>query len=413
MTRSGAHTPLAEFGPRFGFAYDVTGKGSTVVRGGFGTYYNHDRDNPYYDAMSNPPLVQAYTAPGPTTLPALFAIQPGAVISDVLVIDPANSNVPYTYEYNLTISQRLPWQSSMQISYIGNSSHNQQVSGFNQNYVPFGAETAAVQAGLSPNDNAYRRYGNFGAINYITNFLTANYNALQITAQRQVGRINFTAAYTFSKALGTGVGDNTGGTSVAPTDPRHLSYGPLIYDRTHQVQLSYIFQLPGLNSGANRFARGVVNGWNISGITILQSGGPLTPNNGLGMAGVNQRLVTGSPDYNAYPQLVPGCNPTSNLGSHQLFNAACFTAPTAGQNGPAELPYYIRGPWFWNSDLSLHKSFNITERQRLEFRIESFNFLNHPLWTQYNSTLFNGSTSGYATGPVGNRVVQLLAKYYF
>jgi hypothetical protein len=418
VPRSGAPTPLAEFGPRFGFAYDVTGKGDWVLRGGFGTYYNHDRNNPVYDAMSNPPLVNTYNSPAPTTLSNLIGIVPGAVKNQILVIDPANENMPYVYQYSFTISHRLPWQSSMEVSYIGNSSHNQQVSGFNINYVPYGAIRTARQAQITDNtvainNDAYRLYGNYSGIQYVTNFVTANYNGLQITAQKQAGRFNFSAAYTFSKALGTGTGQNDGGNAVAPTDARHLSYGPLQYDRTHLAQFSYIYRFPNLRPDVNRFARGVANNWEISGITILQSGAPITAGQlGGAMSGVDQLLVTGSPDYNAYPLVT--CNPTANLAPRQLYNASCFAPPTATQNGPAELPYYIRGPWYTNTNLSLHKEFRFTESRGLEFRFETINAFNHPLWTGYNNGLFSGSSNvGYENLKTGNRVVQLSAKFLF
>jgi hypothetical protein len=423
VSRSGRQTPTAEFGPRFGFAYDLTGKGSTVLRGGFGTYYFHEINNPVYDAMSNPPLVKAYNIGAPTTFTQLAQLQPQAVQSGALLIDPADHNVPYTYEYNFTISQRAPWQTLIQASYIGNSSHNLEFKNLNPNYIPYGAESTAealavAKAGPSPNDQNYRPYANWSGISLITNPGTANYNALQVVAQKQTGRFNFMAAYTFSKALGIGSGYNDVGTGpLAPTDWRHLSYGPLSYDRTHTVQLSYLVRLPGLPSSANRVFRGVVNGWEVSGITIFTSGAPFNFSNldNIGMSGVDQKLITGSPDFLAYPQLVPGCDPTSHLSSHQLFNAACFTPPTPGHNGPAELPYYIRGPFQWSSDLSLHKNIRITERQNAEIRAEAFDFLNKPHWSGFDNGVFNsGDTAqGYETSKSGNRIIQLIAKYSF
>lgn len=423
VPRSGRQTPLAEFGPRFGFAYDLTGKGSTVVRAGFGSYYFHEINNPVYDAMSNPPLVQTYVAGAPTSLNQLISSSITAnTPSSALVLDPADRNVPFVYEYNFTISQRLPWQSSFQASYIGNSSHNLEFQNLNQNYVPYGRETAAEilhtqnsTANVAPNDQNYRIYGNWGQISQITNPGIASYNGLQLLAQKQAGRINFMAAYTFSKALGVGNGSTgIGNGPLSPTNWRSLSYGPLSYDRTHVVQLSYLVRLPGLASNVNGFARGAVNGWEVSGITIFSSGAPLNFSNvgGLGL-NVDQKAITGSPDYLAYPLLVSGCNPTRHLASHQLFNAACFQDPTpGGPNGPAELPYYIRGPFQWSSDLSVHKVFHITERQNAEFRAEAFDFLNRSMWTGYQGNI-DTAGAGYENLKTGNRTVQLLVKYNF
>ena len=117
------------------------------------------------------------------------------------------------------------------------------------------------------------------------------------------------------------------------------------------------------------------------------------------------------------------CNPTSNLAPHQYINASCFAIPTGtGQNGPT-LPA-VYGPAFFNSDLGLFKNFKIREGMKLQFRVDGYNFLNHPLWSfngAGNLTLgYNGSTGqlnspnfGFTTQKQGHRVVQLAVKFTF
>jgi len=111
------------------------------------------------------------------------------------------------------------------------------------------------------------------------------------------------------------------------------------------------------------------------------------------------------------------------LAPHQFINGSCFAMPTeVGQNGPAVLPAYY-GPWFFNSDLGLFKNFQISESKKLQFRIDGYNFLNHPLWSFYGgenlSLSFNSAgqqTSplfGYTTDKQGRRIVQLAIKFYF
>jgi hypothetical protein len=191
-----------------------------------------------------------------------------------------------------------------------------------------------------------------------------------------------------------------------------------------------------------------VNGWQISGITQIQSGANLTyntTNDNFNMQ-LNNAIIPGSISA-ANPkgiqignqsilgtnaiQLNPivTCNPTKNLKPHQFINGDCFAAPSqVGQNGPALLPAAY-GPAYFNSDLGLFKNFQIKEQMKLQFRVQAYNFLNHPLWSFPNGTnnltlqfkqdpatgkiTQTNSTFGYTTFKQGNRVVELAVKFYF
>jgi hypothetical protein len=118
------------------------------------------------------------------------------------------------------------------------------------------------------------------------------------------------------------------------------------------------------------------------------------------------------------------CDPTKNLQEHQFINQNCYAPPTQiGQNGPTMQPV-VYGPAYWNADLGIFKNFAVTEKQKLQFRIDGYNFLNHPLWSFPNnqnlSLGFNGTTGamntplfGYTTTKQGRRIVQLQVKYTF
>jgi hypothetical protein len=197
------------------------------------------------------------------------------------------------------------------------------------------------------------------------------------------------------------------------------------------------------NFTRNKLAGGFINGWQLSGITQLQSGANLTGNSGqnFGLTTNNAIIpgsistqnpngiqisnvsILGTPDIQLNPILT--CNPTSNLQPHQYINPSCFALPTqVGQNGPSVLPA-IYGPAFFNSDLGLFKNFQIKESMKFQLRFNAYNFLNHPLWSfpsgTSNLTLgFNPSTYavntpefGTATEKQGHRVIQVAAKFYF
>lgn len=233
--------------------------------------------------------------------------------------------------------------------------------------------------------------------------LSQNYNSLQVTANRQTGRVHYTAAYTFSKALG--VGGATYGTASDSFDHKRRSYGILPYDRTHGLSIAYNVLLPG--SFRSAVGNAVLNGWQLSGISQWQSGAPLAGFQFSGtMAGgtqISNILVNGTPDIAARPWLT--CDPRDGLADGQYANAACFVAPLPGRNGVYRMPY-MKTPAFQNHDLSVFKNFKVKETRNLQFRWSMYNFVNHPL------PFFAGGDPGLAINFVnGVPNQQSLAKF--
>jgi len=206
-------------------------------------------------------------------------------------------------------------------------------------------------------------------------------------------------------------------------------------NRTHIFNAAYSFDLG--DHTHNKLAGGFINGWQVSGITQIESGADLSGLsgqnfgmnlNGATLPGTNGYLISnvsllGTPDLQLNPVLT--CNPTANLGTHQYINAGCFAMPSQiGQSGPTILPT-MYGPAFFNSDLALFKNFAITESKKLQFRVDGYNFLNHALWSfpsGFNnlSLGFNPATGqvnnpnfGIATDKQGFRVIQLAVKFMF
>ena len=232
--------------------------------------------------------------------------------------------------------------------------------------------------------------------------------------------------YAFGKAMGI----------VNPAlDQFNLSndYGVQSANRTHIFNAAYSIEL-GNPAKDNKMLGGLVNGWQLSGITQLESGPNLTgiqgQNFGMNLNGykmpgtafnVSNVALLGTSNIQLNPVLT--CNPASGLAAHQFINPSCFAIPTAiGQNGPSVLPA-IYGPAFFNSDLGLFKNFVFKESKKLQIRFNGTNFLNHPLWSFNGSNLNLGFDSG--TGKVntplfgtvtekqGHRIIQVAAKFYF
>jgi len=519
---SGFKSPLFYYEPRVGLAYDVFGTGKTVLRSGFAVFH-YQVSTEVANAATGPEGSFTYTTQGTTTgyaqidgggagfTPPSAVAQNGATIS---ALQAGDNKTPLTMNWNVTLSQSLPWRSVLEISYVGNKSQNEWINGSNgklgdlNNINPGGLflpdpfkvvcvgnntcqpaltvqstlpctgaqqadpnlwatdcnrliQTSTVASGPIPagvyygipfNANDYRPLNTYQDIYLLSHGSYANYNSLQVSWQKQSGPVTFLTNYTFGKVLGIvdGQTDNGpgNGSVVDPFSIRN-NYMPLAYDHTHILNFSYVWNMPKFYHG-NPVLGSAVNGWQLSGYTTYQSGAALEPNivnnlnintagvpltyptagapdlpdnairlpNGLHANNVNAGVWFGSTSYNLLmPTLT--CNPAKNLKSGQSFNDQCFSVPAYGQQGPLEWPY-MRGPAYFDSDLALFKNFQITERQKLQFRISAVNFLNHPL-RQFglagtsdqvlnftNSYDFPISTA--ANGSAGNECAFLLSK---
>jgi hypothetical protein len=225
-------------------------------------------------------------------------------------------------------------------------------------------------------------------VNMIQNLAYQNCNALQVALVKRAGPITLNANFTWSKSLGT----------VVTYDPFNMAPNNT-YDnlnRPYAFNSSYIYREPNVFHG-NRFVGGAVNGWTISGVTLWQKGVQTLPNisiqydpNSIPAAGNPQSLTTNTLSVGqatffgtnagivtGRPQLT--CDPKSGLVYNQLYRP-CFTAAPFGSSGGMGLPF-IAGPAFMENDLAVYKTFTLHERNKIQFRVSAFNWLNHPLPT--------------------------------
>jgi Carboxypeptidase regulatory-like domain len=456
----GFPTRFAFWQPRFGAAYDLFGTGQTVLRGGWGRFYYHSGQfTSGLDASAGSATVTLtpQTIGGPLFAKNLSSTSFVAAPAAPAAVDSKDDRQPYTDSWSFTISQRAPLQSLLEVAYLGNRSRDLQNTGgagSNINLVPLGAMLGASNPATA-NPNLYRPLNDpttgagYGDLNLTTNSLYSNYNAMQVTWGRHAGRFTLQANYTFQKALGIVTGNNPNNSATINPFNLRSNYGVQPTDRRQLFNIAYSIDL-GNPLHAHGFLAGATGGWQISGITQLQSGANLTYSGGYNAntnfnMQLNNAIIPGSVS-GANPngiqinnqsilgtnaeQLNPlvTCNPTKGLTSHQYINPNCFAAPTVvGQNGPTLLPVAY-GPGFFDSDLALFKNFTITESKKVQFRIQAYNFLNHPLYsfpdssnltlkfTQDPTTGAITQTNpnfGTATTKQGSRILEIAVKFFF
>jgi hypothetical protein len=385
--------PSVSFGPRLGLAWDMLGDGKTALRTGWGMFYDIGQNNPFANAVGNPPL--SYT-------PTLFYGSLDTYAQGGGAIGPSNLNVlfghhklPSTMNFSFGIQRQLGG-SVLDVSYVGALSRHLYVRR-NINAIAPGARFDPknfdpTQPGRPLPDNFFRPYMGYGDLNVQEHTGSSNYNALQVSANRRFsGGLQFGVAYTWAKALGIADSDTSLVSSYFAV--RERNYGPLSYDRRHTLVVNYLYDLPKFGTRMGwKPAKWVFDNWQISGITSMISGSPFTP----GMSTTDGAEITGSSEGARITVVGDPRLDKSERTFFRNFNTGAFARTPVGSFGNAGVNV-LRGPGINNWDINITKRVPIFEEGRyVQFRTELFNAWNH--------TQFAGLYTTARFDPAGNQV---------
>jgi Carboxypeptidase regulatory-like domain len=406
----------ANFGPRLGFAYDLTGSGKMVVRGGFGIMYERIQGNDMYNAGPNIPFSFQLNTPVPVELvnPHL-ALTSGTAAA--LPINPASITglaigeykQPASYQWSIGIQRQLSSRSVLSVAYVGNTNRFQ--NDYRETNLPDESYLGALIGGANYNTAPGLPYPGFHSIDLSTNEANSHYNSLQVDLSSQVGKdLTLRAFYTLSRTIdAVSTGGTGGGSDLQNVSNPYAGWlydvGPGGYDRTHNASVNFIYDIPFLRHNENRLVRGALGGWEVSGIVTVTSGLPINPQLTGGQSS------NGLPNATNRPDLVSAVSYPHTAG--EWFSTSSFADPAMGAWGDAA-HNSLRGPGRDNWNLSLFKSFVLSETRgsRFELRVESFNTWNHTEFNQVSNGL-GSSNFGQVTSAFDPRVFQLGGKIYF
>jgi len=381
--------------PRFGFAYDLTGEGETIVRGGFGIFYDRPQGNIVFDMIANAPGVLVSRLEWGRLQDLQSA---GGDPDPVLNMNPTAYNFipPKVIAWNVGIQKKLFRKLIFDLAYVGSKSEDllrqNQINTLPrgttfkpENQDPTRAPSSTPGASALPTDllRPYQGYGSIRLWEY-TGF--SNYHALQTGLSRRFENgIMFSAFYVWSKALGIGNDDFTGGlaSNVSEAEARRIDYSYLGYDRPHNFVLNFVYQTPKFaESGLGAI---LLNDWTVSGVYRWTSGRPYTV--GYSIPGYGNANLTGN-DGNPSARIVVTCDPGSGSSGdpYRQIDTSCFAPPQPGSDGSESARYFVHGPGVNNLDLSVAKAFTFGKGLRLEVRLDAFNALNHTQFTGVNAT---------------------------
>ncbi len=395
--------------PRFGFSWQPFSSSRTVVRGGYGIFYNSPALNNVNSGpqQNNAPFVSAQTfnssLAAPITLDNPFPAAAAGAGSLTLSVFNRHQPDAKIQQWNFNVQQEITRTLVLEVGYQGSKGTHLPLL-YNINQPPPGPGAVARKQALRP-------YPQFGNISFLDAVGNSSFNGLLTRLQQRYSNgLSFLLSYTYGKSI-----DDTPGTPYNVTPSRSTAEDPTNFrrerglsgfDLRHRFVFSPVYELPFgkgkkfLNN--NRYAGWLVGGWEASGILTLQSGRPFTA-----LVGTDNANVLGTVDR---PNIVGNGNAGPKT-VQQWINVSAFQLAPFGTFGNAGRNNLI-GPGWKSLDVVLSRNFQIVERLSIQFRAESFNVVNHPNFDLPSQT-FGVPGFGSITSAEAPRQIQFGVKVRF
>ena len=405
------------FAPRVSFAYRPFGGRDTVIRGGYGIFYDNaegreiDGAADIYPYVSRTNLQQSLGQVGLQTTDSVFpdftsggAATPAANTFLAVSMSPEPKN-PFVQQWSLGIQHMVHRTTTVELNYVGSHGNNLLMRRMINQAVPYTPERPTV---------AERRpFPNFGV--YIDSDWSgwSDYHALNAVVTHRGRGLVATAAYTWGKstdsksaAAGLGATETAGWQGFLNNADIERDHGLSGFDVAHRFVASFVWNLPFGNGerwggDATGLKEVLIGGWQLNGIYLLQGGFPITivarDEGGLNDSFNNRANIVGDIFAGGGTQ-------------EEWFNTSAFEQPAPGEFGNSGRSI-LRAPGINNLDLGLFKNFFIGQTT-LQLRIEAFNALNHTQWSGVSRNV-TSSTFGRITSARPARIVQLGVKFLF
>jgi hypothetical protein len=411
------------FAPRFGFAYQLDNK--TVVRGGFGIFYNASGNGgALYRLHRQLPFGATTTVVinelSPTYLTVAQGLPPNPSLNVTSIVNnptgtwysiPANYKNAYAEQFNFGVERELPFNIVLKAFYLGNLGRDLDVT-YNIN------QPVPGPGPVGPRELLYTIAPGVSGDNYAATDGLSAYHSLQVTAQKRFSSgLSFLSAYTYSHSIDDVPLQESGGADgPIPQDPLHrnLDFASSSFDIRHRFTQTVNYYLP-VGKGqrvdlGKSWANKAFGGWQLNIILTAQTGLPFTPvlANSVANTGSSSRpnINSGVSATLSNPTLNDWFNTSFNVPGAVWATPALYTFGDAGRN-------ILRGPSRFNLDTSLFKDIAVSERVHVQFRGELFNVLNHPQFDLPNATIGNAQ-AGIISATLGTpRDIQLGLRLIF
>jgi hypothetical protein len=405
------------WGPRLGLAWDPRGDGKMAVRAGFGIFYDRTLNGIWeQNAFTDPPLVQTVTVTNNNSSSLnLFDNPLGGQLAGpplgpngLIATGTPSFKVPSYMDYNLSVQREIMPSTVLEVGYVGTKgTHLLGDVDFNQPTLDARLANPGVDV------NAIRPYPGYGVITDRIPVFTSNYNSLQASLNRRFSKgLTVQLGYTWSRLLTTSPQDRA--LATYNTYDLRQSYGPSTLNTPQMFIASYVYDLPFYRN-QNGFVGKLLGGWEISGITTIQTGQSVSITQSSDPFGVSGLYPGGlgmtRPGSTVQIRADQIGNASGPKTAAEFFNTAAFT-DAVGHFGTSPVGA-VYGPGLQVWDMSLIKNIRFVERVGVQLRLETFNTFNHGNPSTIDTNVDDGASFGTVNGWHDPRNVQIGAKVNF